>query len=94
MSTLEKILHEIDKYENTGILMTCPGWVKEILEEHLSDNDRMINIDDEHLWKILFEEACVEGQQAERIHKRLEEICGNGWIACSERLPGTQTEIL
>lgn len=66
----------------------------EIVKKHLSDNDGMINIDNEHLWKILFEEACVEGQQAERIHKRLEEICGNGWIACSERLPGTQKVLI
>lgn len=39
------------------------------------DNDVMISIDDDRLWNILFEEACVEGQQAERIHNRLKEIC-------------------
>lgn len=62
-------------------------WVKDIIKKHLScenhtettrqsrDNGGMISIDDDRLWNILFEEACVEGKQAERIHNRLKEIC-------------------
>ena len=33
-----------------------------------------INIKDDRLWNILFDEACVEGKQAERIQKELEQI--------------------
>ena len=33
-----------------------------------------ISIKDDRLWDILFDEACVEGQQAERIFKELEQI--------------------
>ena len=33
-----------------------------------------INIKDDRLWDILFDEACVEGKQAERIQKELEKI--------------------
>lgn len=36
---------------------------------------RMVDIDDERFWDILFEEACVEGQQAEKIMNALKEIC-------------------
>ena len=36
--------------------------------------DKLISIDDERLWNILYEEACVEGQQADRIYKALEDI--------------------
>lgn len=39
MTTLEKILQDIEKNEDTGMFMKCPGWVKEILEEHLTDNE-------------------------------------------------------
>ena len=35
---------------------------------------RFVDIDDERLWDILFNEACVEGSQAERIEKELEKI--------------------
>ena len=35
---------------------------------------RLIDIDDERFWNILFDEACVEGQQATRIEKELEKI--------------------
>lgn len=43
----------------------------------------------DHFWDILFEEACVEGKQAERIERRLrEEILENGgWTSVDERLP-------
>lgn len=36
--------------------------------------DKLISIDDERLWGILFEEACVEGEQAERIYSALKGI--------------------
>lgn len=35
---------------------------------------RLIDIDDERFWDILFAEACVEGNQAERIKTELEKI--------------------
>ena len=35
---------------------------------------KLINIDDERFWDILFDEACVEGKQAERIKTELEKI--------------------
>ena len=35
---------------------------------------RLIDIDDERFWDILFDEACVEGQQATRIRNELEKI--------------------
>lgn len=34
----------------------------------------LINIKDERFWDILFHEACVEGEQARRIEKKLEQI--------------------
>ena len=33
-----------------------------------------ISIKDDRFWEILFDEACVEGKQAERIQKELEKI--------------------
>lgn len=53
---------------------------------------KYIDIKDERLWDILFEEACVEGQQAYRIQERLMGICishmeDDGWIPAEERLP-------
>ena len=35
---------------------------------------RLIDIDDERFWDILFDEACVEGKQANRIKNELEKI--------------------
>ena len=35
---------------------------------------RLIDIDDERFWDVLFDEACVEGNQAERIKAELEKI--------------------
>lgn len=48
-------------------------------EEHFKPkeqkrNVRLIDINNEKFWDILFNEACVEGQQAERIEKELNEI--------------------
>lgn len=95
---LEKILQEIEQYETkmeeSGVSALCPGWVKEIIKKHLSakdlnvpTNDGKISIDDERLWQILFDEACVEGQQADRIYKQLKEICGDGWIPAEDGMP-------
>ena len=33
-----------------------------------------MSIKDDRFWQILFDEACVEGKQAERIQKELEQI--------------------
>jgi len=38
------------------------------------DEKKYVDINDERLWNILFDEACVEGMQAERILKYLENI--------------------
>lgn len=35
---------------------------------------RLIDIDDERFWDVLFDEACVEGNQAEQIKTELEKI--------------------
>ena len=35
---------------------------------------KLIDIDDERFWDILFDEACVEGNQAERIKTELDKI--------------------
>lgn len=35
---------------------------------------RLVDIDDEKFWDVLFDEACVEGKQAERIKTELESI--------------------
>ena len=54
----------------------------------------MINIDDNRLWEILFEEACVEGPQAKRIYDRLMETAADGWIPADERLPEEGAKVL
>ena len=48
---------------------------------------------DENFWKILFEEACVEGKQAERIEERLrnEVFTNDGWIPAEKELPEEHT---
>lgn len=35
---------------------------------------RLVDIDDERFWDILFDEACVEGSQAKRIEVGLDKI--------------------
>lgn len=35
---------------------------------------RLIDVSDDRFWQILFDEACVEGQQADRINDELEDI--------------------
>lgn len=45
-----------------------------IINAHIKHmNDGWIPVEDERLWDILFEEACVEGEQARRIYNRLKE---------------------
>lgn len=40
----------------------------------MHEMSRLIDIDNEQFWDVLFNEACVEGSQAERIEKELEKI--------------------
>ena len=51
----------------------------------------LINIKDERFWDILFHEACVEGEQARRIEKKLEQITvepmRGEWIDVKDALP-------
>ena len=78
--------------------------IEEIIRSHMEDEPvsntyrldddkrEFIDIQDERLWDILFEEACVEGEQADRIERRLREICispmdDNGWIPVEEGYP-------
>ena len=35
---------------------------------------KLINLNNDNFWQVLFDEACVEGKQAERIEKELEKI--------------------
>jgi hypothetical protein len=35
---------------------------------------RLVDIDDEKFWDVLFDEACVEGEQARRIENELNKI--------------------
>lgn len=49
-------------------------WYLKGYEDGSKDNDGWISIDDERLWDILFEEACVEGEQERRIYDRLKDI--------------------
>lgn len=64
-----------DRYESAEY-----GWneaverITEIIRNHV--NDGWIPVEDERLWDILFEEACVEGEQARRIYNRLKETFG------------------
>ena len=48
--------------------------VVDIIRKYM--NDGWIPVEDERLWDILFEEACVEGEQAKRIYNRLKETFG------------------
>ena len=83
MKELEKILEEIDETierykENTNMeaVDICYGMklAKKIIRKHM--NNGWIPVEDERLWDILFEEACVEGEQAKRIYNRLKETFG------------------
>ena len=84
MQELEKILEEIDLYieaynsppygievdGTTDLLAKCAT----IIRKHM--NDGWIPVENERLWNILFEEACVEGEQERRIYNRLKETFG------------------
>ena len=83
MQELEKILEEIDetieRYKenaNMEAVDICYGMklAKKIIRKHM--NNGWIPVEDERLWDILFEEACVEGEQAKRIYNRLKETFG------------------
>lgn len=86
MQELEKILEEIDQEKKNAALSIrhTTGYkagqiriaerIEEIIRKHM--NDGWIPVEDERLWDILFEEACVEGEQAKRIYNRLKETFG------------------
>ena len=46
-------------------------WLEGFIRKHMDAG--WIPVEDERLWDILFEEACVEGEQARRIYNRLKE---------------------
>lgn len=83
MKELEKILEEIKTEkkqhwdpadESDKIIGWCFDKCMDIVRNHM--NDGWIPVEDERLWDILFEEACVEGEQAKRIYNRLKETFG------------------
>lgn len=76
MQELEKILEEIDIKIAGSMGKKREGLLeaREIIHKHM--NDGWIPVEDERLWNILFEEACVEGEQAMRIYNRLKETFG------------------
>lgn len=83
MQELEKIMEEIKTEkkkhwdpadESDKIIGWCFDKCMDIVRNHL--NDGWIPVEDERLWDILFEEACVEGEQAKRIYNRLKETFG------------------
>lgn len=61
---------EIREYQSETVILLDD--VEGILEKYI--NDGWISVDDRRLWDILFEEACVEGEQAKRIYDRLKKI--------------------
>jgi DNA modification methylase len=61
----------------------------------VNDMARLVDIDNDKFWDILFDEAYVEGNQAERIEKELNKITTNGWIPISSgNLPYIYTQVL
>lgn len=80
MQELEKILEEIKAHRNfaseCGNFNVASAFelCVEIIRKHM--NDGWISVEDERLWDVLFEEACVEGEQAKRIYNRLKETFG------------------
>lgn len=55
---------------------------------------KLIDIDDERFWDILFDEACVEGKQAERIENELEKIVAFDTEKVVEQLKETRKTAL
>ena len=76
MQELEKILEEIEIKIAGSMGKKREGLLEahDIIRKHM--NDGWIPVGDERLWNILFEEACVEGEQAMRIYNRLKETFG------------------
>ena len=81
MGVIEKIFEDIDKTMECGLVDYINGdpvitkkKAKDIICKHM--NDGWIPAEDERLWDILFEEACVEGEQQRRIYNRLKETFG------------------
>lgn len=85
MQALEKILEEInqeklkhwdssERLDTDKLIGWCFDKCIDIIRKHM--NDGWIPVEDERLWDILFEEACVEGEQAKRIYNRLKETFG------------------
>ena len=96
---LEKIFEEMEKGKSTVKILGREvdfvplEWAKNILRRRMNDDTTIgINIDDERFWKILFDEACVEGKQAERIYANLRKIRNDGWVPVEERLPEEHEE--
>ncbi|MBS4967370.1 MAG: hypothetical protein KHZ73_00700 [Lachnospiraceae bacterium] len=77
---------EVDREEKNALLsiehttgykagaLNMANTIEDIIRKHM--NDGWIPVEDERLWDILFEEACVEGEQAKRIYNRLKETFG------------------
>ena len=89
MQELEKILEEIERNRKQAAengdfnVAAAHEECMNIIRKHMSGkdtdvpaNDGWIPVWDERLWDILFEEACVEGEQARRIYNRLKETFG------------------
>ena len=91
MQELEKIIQEMQKIKEIMLspanvdcfgepckendcLACVVNKCMEIVKNHM--NGGWIPVEDERLWDILFEEACVEGEQAKRIYNRLKETFG------------------
>ena len=74
------------RLNNQGVKSRIDGAIERVIEivrKHMSGkgmnvhaNDGWIPVEDERLWNILFEEACVEGEQERRIYNRLKETFG------------------
>lgn len=89
---LEKILEETERiinmhYEDDSVKAMILRNLRNVRKHMNEDTIIGISIDDERLWQILFDEACVEGEQAERIYAELRGISKGGWIPCEERMP-------
>lgn len=58
---------------------------------------RLVDVDSDEFWQILFDEACIEGKQAERISNELNKIVAydiDDVIGAIQRLPhGTELNV-
>ena len=71
---------EYDKSDIESAKVQAISEAVAIIRKHMSGKDTgvptnsgWIPVDDERLWNILFEEACIEGEQERRIYNRLKE---------------------